>query len=402
MEQEEILNHQSDDGNREFDDNEQGIRRDAAHRFDYALRFNEDRENYENQARLVDYGTNWFPICGVGAVCFPEQQLPMKFNDDEREIYDRLVESARANGFVVLFPLNIEECNALPYIATLSKVIQSNPHTLSMELMGVNRCKVISYNLERGEAQIQLLPEIEVPSILSQYVPRCVKNSSIHEQRELAYRITGYPFHILRDITLNHVEECCRELDGMIGTDAVMAAKNRGLVYFSYFVAQQIFSNRKTEYSLLKESSANSRIAAALKYCKVSIGKCSNCNTPIFRNEHIMRLPEQTMTHVNAHGFVHKITLLSEVMNYDRASLPSYDFTWFPDYAWIIIQCSNCNQHIGWEYISMVREPPRFFGIQREGIRFRNGEEHENESSDESSDSQAVIEGVSEEDELSE
>lgn len=49
----------------------EGLNVDVTHRFDYALQDNENRENYENEARLTDYGTNWFPICGVSAVCFP-------------------------------------------------------------------------------------------------------------------------------------------------------------------------------------------------------------------------------------------------------------------------------------------------------------------------------------------
>ncbi|PIC34545.1 hypothetical protein B9Z55_014162 [Caenorhabditis nigoni] len=381
-------------------DHLEGFNPDAAHRFDYTLQDNENRENYKNEAKLVDYGTNWFPICGVSAVCFPEQQLPMKFNEDEQELYDRLVASARANGFVVLFPSDIRECDTLPYVATLSKVVQANPQTLSMELMGVHRCKVLSYNLENGEAFVQLLPEVEIPALLSKHLPKYSRRYSMYEKRSLATRITGYPFDSLRDISRNQAEQCCLELNGMIGEEVLQQALNRGLTYFSYFISQQIFSNRETEYSLLKEDSANTRIAAALKYCKVSIGKCRRCFAPIFLNENIMRLPEQTMTHVNAHGFVHKITLLSSITNYVRASAPSYEFTWFPDYAWIIIQCVGCHQHLGWEYMSMTREPQRFFGIQREGVQFENddgniyqqeniAEEMEEDNSDltESSDS---------------
>lgn len=350
---------------------------DLEQNFDYALQENENRQNYDTNANLVDYGTNWFPMCGVGAVCFPEQELPMKFNEDEQELYDRIVASARANGFVVVFPSDIDECIEPPYIATLTRVVQANPQTLSMRLMGVRRCKVLSYNLEEGEALIQLLPEVEEPSLLSKHVSKYANSYSIYEQQALATRTTGYPFDVLRNITENHVEQCCDELKDMLGEETVRQARSRGLSYFSYFISQKIYSNRKTEYSLLKEDSANTRIAAALKYCKVSIGKCSRCSLPIFHNENIMRLPEQTMTHVNAHGFVHKITLLSEIQNHVRASPPSYQFTWFPDYAWIIIQCERCAQHLGWEYISMTRDPPRFYGIQREGIRFQNDEEDE-------------------------
>ncbi|EFO93589.1 hypothetical protein CRE_07180 [Caenorhabditis remanei] len=300
----------------------QGINR----RFDYALQENENRENYENVAKLTEYGTNWFPICGVSAVCFPD---------------------------------------------------------LSMELVGVHRCKVLEHNLQNGEALVQLLPEVEIPSLLPNHVPRYAKNYPITEQRSLASRLTGYPFDSLRDVTNNLIEQCCYELREMVGESAVNQAKAKGLASFSYYVSQKIFSNRKTEYSLLKEDSANTRIAAALKYCKISIGKCARCNTRIFRNQHIMRLSEQTMTHVNAHGFVHRITLLSEIKNYGRASLPSYEYTWFPDYAWMIIQCIRCHQHIGWEYISMTRAPHRFYGIQREGIRFQNDEEDEEEIDEE-------------------
>uniref|UniRef100_A0A1I7T0L7 CULT domain-containing protein n=1 Tax=Caenorhabditis tropicalis TaxID=1561998 RepID=A0A1I7T0L7_9PELO len=349
--------------------------RDNSHLFDYALENTETRESYQNQAHLQNYGTNWFPICKIGTVCFPEQQIPMKFSEDEQELYDRIIGSARANGFVVLFPMNIEECNTFPYIATLSKVVQSNPQTLSIELIGVHRCRALEHNAEETEALVQLLPEVEVTSKLSSHIPKFARNFPLFEKRELAFKITGYPFNFLRNITEKHVKECCEELESMIGEEAVRTAKSRGLVYFSYFASQNIFSDQNREYSLLKEDSANTRIAAALKYCKMSIAKCSICNVPIFRNDHIMRLPNQTMVHVNAHGYNHKITLVQQISNFRRMGFPSFDFTWFPEYAWIIIQCSRCGQHIGWEYVSRTQNPAQFFGIQREGIRFENDEE---------------------------
>ncbi|CAI2350767.1 unnamed protein product [Caenorhabditis sp. 36 PRJEB53466] len=362
--------HEFRDQGNSSSDEEGGVEVDQEHLFDYALEENDNREFFENHARLADYGTNLFPYFDINAVIFPEQELPLIFPHNEADKFHRIIASARGDGFIVIFPERISACQTVPFVATLCTLDQANNQALSVKMRGVYRCKVLELNLNTGEANVQKLPEVELPPILGKMLPKYANSLSISEKQKMATMTSGYPFYFLRNITDKHVNKCAAELQALVGGGAVHQALSRGLPFFSYFVARNMSSNMEIEYSILKENSANTRIATAAKYCRKLGAVCSECESPVFRSEHILRITDPTMNHVNAHGIVHRITLVSQLENFRVMTRPSFEFTWFPGYAWVILQCAYCGQHLGWEYQSETRNPRIFYGIQREGVKF--------------------------------
>lgn len=38
-------------------------------------------------------------------------------------------------------------------------------------------------------------------------------------------------------------------------------------------------------------------------------------------------------------------------------------------YAWTVIECINCNNHIGWQFTSNTLTPKKFYGLAHTGIK---------------------------------
>ena len=53
---------------------------------------------------------------------------------------------------------------------------------------------------------------------------------------------------------------------------------------------------------------------------------------------------------VNPHGILFEIGCFSKVFNCHGTGVSTYEFTWFPGFAWRILLCNSCLTHLGWEY----------------------------------------------------
>jgi cereblon len=97
---------------------------------------------------------------------------------------------------------------------------------------------------------------------------------------------------------------------------------------------------------------------------------CAVCKTKISEKKYLTSIqgdsPYRTFT--NPHGFEFKIlTVLYCEMILDLSGEYN-DFTWFSGYAWAIIGCSSCREHIGWRYVSTEKEPHAFYGLIRDKL----------------------------------
>ena len=55
-------------------------------------------------------------------------------------------------------------------------------------------------------------------------------------------------------------------------------------------------------------------------------------------------------TFVNAHGIVHQIMTTRFSQMITMLSEPTEEHSWFPGYAWTIINCAICGNHLGWRF----------------------------------------------------
>ena len=81
-------------------------------------------------------------------------------------------------------------------------------------------------------------------------------------------------------------------------------------------------------------------------------------------------------------GFAHR-TLTMKCENADRRMHFYLQDTWFPDYGWSYLHCSQCTSHLGWIFMQSEEnvEPTFFQGIRISEVAIKrvekdiNGEE---------------------------
>ncbi len=88
---------------------------------------------------------------------------------------------------------------------------------------------------------------------------------------------------------------------------------------------------------------------------------CRRCKNEITTAEHMIAVNGR-----HQHSFTNPAFITFQIGCFSSASgchihgIPTYEFTWFPGYAWAIAVCSKCLLHLGWYYQS---EEATFFGL---------------------------------------
>lgn len=65
----------------------------------------------------------------------------------------------------------------------------------------------------------------------------------------------------------------------------------------------------------------------------------------------------------NPHGFLFEIGCFAQAWGCRGIGPSTSEFSWFPGFAWQIVQCSLCGSHLGWRFIPVQAEGSAFFGL---------------------------------------
>lgn len=88
---------------------------------------------------------------------------------------------------------------------------------------------------------------------------------------------------------------------------------------------------------------------------------CINCGYPItYKNAKIEMNESHEHVFANPHGFIFHIGCFSQAPGCLVTGKESFDFTWFPGYAWQAALCTQCWMMLGWAFRS---EKSNFFGL---------------------------------------
>jgi len=97
---------------------------------------------------------------------------------------------------------------------------------------------------------------------------------------------------------------------------------------------------------------------------------CYLCKVKITEKRYIISVsggtPYHTMT--NPFGFSYNVMTVSFCEMVREATEPVIEHTWFPGYAWSILCCANCSEHLGWRYTSAKQQPSSFYGLIRDKL----------------------------------
>lgn len=110
---------------------------------------------------------------------------------------------------------------------------------------------------------------------------------------------------------------------------------------FSYFVLMAIPFSDNIKTNLLKINCTNLRLR--LLYSLLSENFkfiCSTCCLKLCNRDSLFIMSKLGTggTFVNSYGITHELYTFSNIQNVRRASHYSDEFSWFPNYGWIIIQ----------------------------------------------------------------
>ena len=143
---------------------------------------------------------------------------------------------------------------------------------------------------------------------------------------------------------------------------------------FSFWATANLPMGDEVKVKLLGLRSAIQRLRVIYHLLeKCSSLRCVSCQAEISETSSIftMSVRGPMGTFVNPHGWVHQMFTVKSSNGFDLIGKRSEQDSWFPGYAWTIMQCSNCHHHLGWQFTSVKHklEPIRFFGLCRRSVQ---------------------------------
>uniref|UniRef100_A0A2C9KJ22 Protein cereblon n=1 Tax=Biomphalaria glabrata TaxID=6526 RepID=A0A2C9KJ22_BIOGL len=143
----------------------------------------------------------------------------------------------------------------------------------------------------------------------------------------------------------------------------------------SFWVAHNLPVNNDVRLRLLKFDSVVQRLRFGLSVIRKS-GKllcCESCQEEIASKESVFSMSREGPlgAYVNPGGYVHEMFTVSKVQNLYNVGGSSIEHSWFPGYAWTIVQCRGCHSHMGWMFTAAKRNlsPKKFWGLCRSSIK---------------------------------
>ncbi len=80
---------------------------------------------------------------------------------------------------------------------------------------------------------------------------------------------------------------------------------------------------------------------------------CQQCHIRIADPEHRCSIHGMHLhTFTNSAGYVYHIACFTEVVNCKTDNAKTEEYSWFEGYAWQLLFCDVCDNHLGWRFSS--------------------------------------------------
>ncbi|GBM26111.1 Protein cereblon [Araneus ventricosus] len=145
---------------------------------------------------------------------------------------------------------------------------------------------------------------------------------------------------------------------------------------FSYWVAANLPLDDRQRLELLRINEVTHRLRHELKILEeCCVLTCRDCQSIIANREDIfsMSLQGPQGTYVNPNGYVHEAITVYKAKGLRLTGRPSTEQSWFPGYAWTIVECEVCTSHMGWRFTAVDKnlKPSKFWALCRSAIQNR-------------------------------
>nr|CCA26756.1 myblike DNAbinding protein putative [Albugo laibachii Nc14] len=147
------------------------------------------------------------------------------------------------------------------------------------------------------------------------------------------------------------------------------------LMRFSYWIASNLPADLPQRLQLLRMRHLVYRLRFELDLLISyrAIIHCASCGSIVANSEYIFNFAGSetvTGTFVNPSGFVHQVMTLRRICQESTSidNLRCARDSWFPGYAWSIIHCRACFNHLGWQFDiidTTAIELAQFFAYRR-------------------------------------
>jgi cereblon len=140
---------------------------------------------------------------------------------------------------------------------------------------------------------------------------------------------------------------------------------------FSYWIARNLPMSAEEKMQILLEDNVDYRLLLERLFIKKSSSFGCLCGSEMIMIGDLINLNSEGISccYVNSHGYVHDLITAKAINNVKFTGHAETEYSWFPGYSWKIMNCSNCNVHVGWKFQSNKLKPAKFYGISRSSIQ---------------------------------
>mmetsp|Transcript_792 Transcript_792/g.2436 ORF Transcript_792/g.2436 Transcript_792/m.2436 type:complete len:350 (+) Transcript_792:158-1207(+) len=144
-----------------------------------------------------------------------------------------------------------------------------------------------------------------------------------------------------------------------------------GPVGLSFWLCHALPLDASARQRLLEAPHAAARLHEQVAIMTRLDLRCTGCSSQLCTASKV--LASAAGLFVNPYGAVHDMVIVSEIMNTETLGRPTKEASWFPGYAWQILYCPTCEEHLGWKFTQADTScrtglPKQFWGIRRSSL----------------------------------
>ncbi|KAE8718872.1 exosome complex component RRP43-like [Hibiscus syriacus] len=137
----------------------------------------------------------------------------------------------------------------------------------------------------------------------------------------------------------------------------------------SFYIASKIPISDPTRQELLEIDGISHRLRREIELLeRLDCVCCKICKTVIARRSDmlVMSADGPLGAYVNSYGYVHEVMTFRKAKGLALRGRPHKEYSWFPGYAWTIINCMTCETQMGWLFTATNKKlkPKSFWGIR--------------------------------------
>ncbi|CAH1784300.1 unnamed protein product, partial [Owenia fusiformis] len=373
-----------------------------------------DMEDIRGRTVLDDDSYTSLPIlCLPGVVLIPGQTVPLHiFQPATVSMINRVISQDKTFGMINV-RYDQDFTAVLADVGTTAEIFSAKEET--DELSGITTVRVKAMGRQRFKvketrrqldgiliAQVYILSEAEVCDPLGGAIPPshrkfCSSKTIIKPQDQVAVdahgqyfqystktkkpqinrfssaHLTWWPPWVYKQFDVSGIMEKLK--DELRSWNETIREENMPCdpTDFSFWVAGNAPLDDGMKLQLLTIDSTIQRLRCELSIMqRCTILCCKDCGRQITNKKEVfsMTLQGPMAAYVNPGGHVHETLTVYKAQNLSMVGGPSTEHSWFPGYAWTIVQCAHCHTHMGWKFTATKKKlkPDKFWGITRSAL----------------------------------